>query len=136
MKKIFIKINGLQQGMFLQSENIQNPVLLFLHGEPGSPEIDFSHEHPTGLEKIYVLGHSWGTVLGMLTVQKVPELFHSYIGIGQVARQKESEWMAYTYMLEQFRAADNKKCSKSSKDFQVTKAVKLAISIFLCEVMA
>lgn len=37
----FIEINGSKQGMFLQSENIENPVLLFLYGGSGSAEIAF-----------------------------------------------------------------------------------------------
>lgn len=41
-EKIFIEVNGSQQGMFLQSKQTENPVLLFLHGGPGSPEIAFT----------------------------------------------------------------------------------------------
>lgn len=54
-EKIFVEINGLKQGMFLQSENIENPVLLFLHGGPGSPEVAFTQQYPTGLEKIFTV---------------------------------------------------------------------------------
>ncbi|WP_434122322.1 alpha/beta fold hydrolase [Salinicoccus roseus] len=36
--KEYIEINDLQQGMIIESENIHNPVLLFLHGGPGMPE--------------------------------------------------------------------------------------------------
>ena len=42
-------------------------------------------------EKIYIMGHSWGSMLGLLTVQKYPELFHAYLGIGQVTNQYEAE---------------------------------------------
>lgn len=110
--------------MILQSKNTENPVLLFLHGGPGSPEIAFNQKHPSGLEhlftvcwweqrgsgisyrrnipketmtleqmiadtivvanylckrfgknKIYVMGHSWGSFLGILTVQRAPPLW-------------------------------------------------------------
>ena len=37
-EKSFIEIGGMQQGFFIRSENPDNPVILFLHGGPGSPE--------------------------------------------------------------------------------------------------
>lgn len=49
-------------------------------------------------EKIYILGHSWGSVLGTLTVQRYPDDYFAYIGVGQVvnmkAQQREGvEWL-------------------------------------------
>ena len=35
-------------------------------------------------EKIYLLGESWGTILGVLTVQQRPDLYHALIGSGQM----------------------------------------------------
>lgn len=35
-------------------------------------------------QKIYVLGESWGTTLGVLAVQREPDLFHAIIGSGQM----------------------------------------------------
>ena len=34
-EKIRVEINGVQQGMFIQSLDETNPVLLFVHGGPG-----------------------------------------------------------------------------------------------------
>jgi pimeloyl-ACP methyl ester carboxylesterase len=49
-EKIFVNINGIQQGMFIRGKDINNPVLLFLHGGPGMPEYWLTQRYPTGLE--------------------------------------------------------------------------------------
>lgn len=35
-------------------------------------------------KKIYILGHSWGSIIGLNCVQKQPHLFEKYIGVGQI----------------------------------------------------
>ena len=35
----FLTIGGLEQGFFIRGENQENPVILYLHGGPGSPEL-------------------------------------------------------------------------------------------------
>jgi pimeloyl-ACP methyl ester carboxylesterase len=49
-EKIQVNINGMEQGMFIKSKDINNPVLLFVHGGPGMPEYWLTQRYPTGLE--------------------------------------------------------------------------------------
>ncbi|HSO05250.1 MAG TPA: alpha/beta hydrolase [Candidatus Limnocylindrales bacterium] len=46
-------------------------------------------------ERIYLLGSSWGTTLGTLVVQARPDLFHAYIGSGQMVDQQETDTLMY-----------------------------------------
>ena len=49
-EKIFIKIGGVEQGMFIRGKDIKNPVLLFVHGGPSFPEYFLVEKYPVGLE--------------------------------------------------------------------------------------
>ena len=46
-------------------------------------------------EKIYLAGESWGTTLGVMTVQQHPDLFYAWIGSGQMVDQLETDRMIY-----------------------------------------
>jgi proline iminopeptidase len=48
-----------------------------------------------GEEKVYLLGESWGTTLAVLAVQRAPELFHAFIGSGQMVSQRETDRRLY-----------------------------------------
>lgn len=54
-------------------------------------------------DRIYLLGHSGGSFLGMHAVARAPELYHAYIGVAQMANQLRSEKRAYDYMLARCR---------------------------------
>ncbi|MCB9418910.1 MAG: alpha/beta hydrolase [Ardenticatenaceae bacterium] len=46
-------------------------------------------------EKIYLLGESWGTTLGVLAVQQRPDLYYAWIGSGQMVSQRETDRQLY-----------------------------------------
>ena len=52
-EKVFTDINGVRQGMFIQSKDAANPVLLCLHG--GLPEYFLTERYPTGLENDFTV---------------------------------------------------------------------------------
>ena len=167
-EKNWIEIGGIKQGFFIRSENPENPVILFLHGGPGSPELPFlipcesderlekyftvcywdergagmsfnSSIEPSTMtveqmvedtrqiteylksrfnqDKIYLMGHSWGSFLGIKTIEKYPENYFAYIGIGQVTYQMESEKLAYDYMLQHATETGDKSAVNNLKKY-------------------
>lgn len=70
-------------------------------------------------EKIYLLGHSFGSYLGIKMIQEYPELYHAYIGMSQITSQLESEKIAYTYMLDIYEEQGNKKRIKQMKAYDI-----------------
>ena len=65
-----------------------------------------------GQEKIYIMGHSFGTYLALETVSQYPDKFIAYIAMSQVCNQKQSEYLAYDYMRDRYVQADNSKMVK------------------------
>jgi pimeloyl-ACP methyl ester carboxylesterase len=51
-------------------------------------------------DKIYVLGLSWGTILGIKLVQQYPDLFYAYIGNGQMVNTTENDRLGYELALK------------------------------------
>lgn len=60
-------------------------------------------------DKIYLEGHSWGSALGALLVQKSPGDFKAYIGIGQASNMMESEILGYDWVLAEAEKRKDKK---------------------------
>lgn len=57
--------------------------------------------HEFGKDKIFVLGHSWGSYLGLELAQRKPQWLHAYIGMGQVTNAPESERRGWAWTLQQ-----------------------------------
>jgi pimeloyl-ACP methyl ester carboxylesterase len=60
-----------------------------------------------GKEKIYLMGHSGGTFIGIQAAARAPELYYAYLGVAQMSNQLKSEKLAYDYMLQRFRENGN-----------------------------
>ena len=52
-----------------------------------------------GQDQVYVLGESWGSALGIMLVQRYPELFNAFIGTGQMIAFLENDRMCYDFAL-------------------------------------
>lgn len=141
-EKVWVPINGVEQGMVLEGKDASKPVLLYLHG--GMPEFFLTQRYPTGLEeefvvcwwdqrgsglsyrpgeaaptleqliadtvavthylrqrfghdRIYLMGHSGGSFLGLQVVAREPQLFHAWLGVAQMTNQLASEQEAWAF---------------------------------------
>ena len=60
-----------------------------------------------GKSKLILMGHSWGTIVGMNAALKRPDLFHAYVGIGQVINAQDNERISFEYAMKQAKAHGN-----------------------------
>jgi len=149
----------MEQYLIIRTFDKKKPVMLYLHGGPGVPELFFMKNEVQELEKyfvmvyweqrgagksycksdcelsldrfiedtkelaqilsnqflknkIYIMGHSWGSLLGLMTAKKYPKLFYAYFGIGQVTNQYEAEKKSLQWIKEQARKNNDLKIVK------------------------
>ena len=151
-----IMIGGIEQAITIRGHDPSAPVLLALHGGPGSAQMGFSHLFQTGWEqdfivvewdqrgagktriaktdydtltielmysdaeevvehlrarfgqdKIFLLGHSWGSTLGIRLAHEHPDWLHAYIGVGQVVDMGENEITSYALAMQAAIAAED-----------------------------
>ena len=150
---MFVSLGGVPQWIQIRGDDRKNPVLLFVHGGPGSPvspvssllrpwekyftvvmwdqrdagktfvrngadrEMSLPRVTADGIElaqflcrhlakrKVIVLGHSWGTMVGLGMIVQRPDLFSAYVGTGQVVSIAEKEPIDYARTMARLRAA-------------------------------
>ncbi|MEA4869989.1 MAG: alpha/beta hydrolase [Christensenella sp.] len=74
--------------------------------------IDFLQER-FHQEKIYLVGHSYGSYLGVLLAARVPEKIAAYVGIGQLVNGAENERISYEFV---WNEAEKRKDAKAIRD--------------------
>ena len=151
-----LNINGCKQKVHIQSNDINNPILLYLHGGPGSSFMLYSYMYSSKLvqnytfvnwdnrgtalsyydgmdtnkiseiqirddavvlikyllkkfhkRKIYLLGHSFGSVIGLQLVANNPEFIKAYIGMGQVINWDKSVELTYTWLQDTLKKSND-----------------------------
>ena len=76
-------------------------------------------------ERIFIFGHSFGTYLALRTVQAHPERYCCYIAMSQIVDQKQSEYLAFDYMHEQYEKNGNGRMVKKFGKYDYTCCVSL-----------
>jgi pimeloyl-ACP methyl ester carboxylesterase len=68
-------------------------------------------------DKIFLVGHSWGSVLGFFMVKARPDLFYAFVGTGQVAADfSRTCAAAYTTLLERASRQGNSQAVNELKE--------------------
>jgi pimeloyl-ACP methyl ester carboxylesterase len=147
-----IRIGGTDQWVRARSEDVSNPIVLYLHGGPGTSQLTLNRRNTRDLERCFtvvnwdqrgagksyaairdagsmnidqfvddardvtlyllrkfrkerlvLVGHSWGSAIGALTVARSPELYSCYVGIGQISNMAEGEALSYQWVVNEAR---------------------------------
>lgn len=156
-----VRIGGIEQWVEVRGQDVNDPILLFIHGGPGIAFIPMSaafqdpwekyftvvqwDQRGAGKtyatndrevqrrtmnvpqmeqdaldivnylrqrfhrEKIFVMGHSWGSLLGLWLAHEHPELIYAYVGTGQVVNMVQNEEVGYEDTLQEARSRSNQK---------------------------
>lgn len=160
-----VYIDGADYCLRIRSQDISNPVVLFLHGGCGAADRPFIMKWNSSLsekctivcwdqrgaglaynrktakkeiltkelylndlhcvveylkkrfnkEKIIIVGHSFGSQLGVWYAQIHPENILTYVGIGQVIDAANNETISWNYTVEQAEKRNDKKALKVLK---------------------
>ena len=151
-----IELGGVKQWILLRGQ-LECPLLLVLHGGPGSADIGTASRYQRDLEKHFLvvnwdqrgvgksgyqqgslsieqliadatelirllltrfgqrkmmlLGHSWGSALGLLVTHRHPELVCGYVGVGQLVNAYKNERLSFEYVQGRARRINNKLAS-------------------------
>jgi pimeloyl-ACP methyl ester carboxylesterase len=60
-----------------------------------------------GKDRILLVGHSWGSILGVVMAKRHPEILSAYVGTGQVVDGRRSAELRYSRVLARARIAGN-----------------------------
>lgn len=71
-------------------------------------------------EKIYLMGHSFGSYIGINAAKQHPEQYYAYIGMSQISDQYKSEVIAYNYMIDEYRKTGNESMAEALESCNLT----------------
>ncbi len=69
--------------------------------------------------KIYLMGHSFGSYIALNAAYNHPEKYEAYLAVSQIVNTKQSEYMAYDYMISEYEKQNNKSMVKKLKKYPV-----------------
>ncbi len=117
LEKHFVVVNWDQRGAgkSYSKKLVDEPMTIEQFVSDGIEIVEFL-KNKFKQDKIYLVGHSWGSLLGMLMIKKNPESFYAYVGTGQVANMPEAEKISYQFTLNTAKKSNNQKAIKELED--------------------
>jgi pimeloyl-ACP methyl ester carboxylesterase len=67
-------------------------------------------------DKIVLVGHSWGSILGVHMVKARPELFYAFVGTGQVGDQATNYAVAHRELLKKAAALEDERALRELRE--------------------
>ena len=83
-------------------------------------------------DKIIIVGHSFGSVLGVWLTQKYPDDIYAYVGVGQCVDYIRNEELSYLWTLEKAKMINDKKSLRILNNIGFPKNGKFAIDHQKC----
>lgn len=100
LEKHFVVVNWDQPGSGKSANCIsKKDFTVQTYIEDGVALTEYLRNH-FGQEKIYLVGESWGSALGVFLIKEKPEYYAGFIGTGQMVNFKESEILDYNKAME------------------------------------
>jgi proline iminopeptidase len=100
---------GAGKTFLLNSRGAQAPTMTLERMQADTQELVSWVARELGKEKMFVLGHSWGSYLGLELAKRQPHSLHAYIGLGQITNAPESERRGWKFAIESARRERNAK---------------------------
>ena len=159
-----VELGGINQYIMIRGRDIDNPILLFLHGGPGYAQISFARKYQEKLEdsfivvnwdqrgsgmsysfsvpkesmnkeqfiedgielidylcrkydkdKVYLVGHSWGSELGLNIIDQYPEKIAAFLSVGQLVNGLDNETVSYDFVVEKAQKNNDRKALEELK---------------------
>jgi proline iminopeptidase len=108
LEKDFVVVTWDQRGTGKSYDNLDPTSTLTLQqAVRDTIEVSNYLRNRFGQDKIYLLGQSYGTILGVLAAQQHPELYRAYIGVGQMVDPRETDGIFYRDTLAWARRTGN-----------------------------
>ncbi len=153
-----VRLGDYDQYILIRGESADNPIILFLHGGPGYPQIGYVRKYQKLLEEnflvvnwdqlgsgksyslgidesnmnrdyfiqntvqlieylleeyeketLFLVGHSWGSNLGVHIASEYSHLLNGYLGVGQVVDSVLQEQISYNYAYDRAKEDNNQK---------------------------
>jgi pimeloyl-ACP methyl ester carboxylesterase len=67
-------------------------------------------------DKVYLAGHSWGSIIGLTVASRIPEKLHGYVGISQILNWSDNDLLCYQWVRTKANNARDQKTLKKLDD--------------------